>query len=221
MFSEQPQEIAHTVHGHARVLREEIAGVIDLAAVGIDQRIVVGAVGLHFDLPRGDTQAIDDRPDELWQATQRIPVLDELAAAVSPIAGRLVAHELRAREQLGHLGRRPYLPRMRLDRVNEGRKRLAGGQHGLRIQRVYAERQRCEVQGAADCIRRNAGTDPGAVVESKTFLRLQCQRRQSELLQRGVRIQLLTAMIDLESRIQPQDRTGDVGERHEIAARTD
>ncbi len=136
MFGQQADEVARAVHGDARVLREEVARVVDLLGVRIDQGIVVGAVRLDLDLSGRHGQSVDNRSDELRQAAQRIAVLNELPGAVSPVAGRLVPHELRAREQLAHLGGGPHLTGMGLDGMNERRKGLAGREHRLRVKRV-------------------------------------------------------------------------------------
>ena len=59
MLGEQAEMVAQLVHRDADILGEEIAGVEDLAAVRIDQRIVVGAIGLGLDLPRRRREAVE------------------------------------------------------------------------------------------------------------------------------------------------------------------
>jgi hypothetical protein len=52
MLGEQPDVVAKLVHRDASILGEEIADVEDFAAIGLNQRIVVGAIGLGLDLAR-------------------------------------------------------------------------------------------------------------------------------------------------------------------------
>ncbi len=221
MLGQQAHQVPHAVHRDGRVLREKIARVIDLGRFRIDERIVVGAIGLDLDLLRGDAEPVHDRPEKLRQAAQRIAVLNELTAAVPTLACGLVAHQLGTRNQFSHLGGGPHLPRVRLDPVDERRERLASRQHCLRVESMDAERQRRELLRSSDCIRRHTGADTGPVVQRQPLLRLRRQRRQSELAQRAVRIQHLAFQVHTKRRVQSQDRACDVGERHEIATRSD
>ena len=122
MLGEQAEMVAQLVHRDAGILGEEIAGVEDLAAVRIDQRIVVGAIGLGLDLSRRRRQAVEHRAEELRQAAQRIAVLDQRAGAMAARAGRLAADQAGAADQLRHRLRHPDLAGMRLHRWMKGAK---------------------------------------------------------------------------------------------------
>jgi hypothetical protein len=52
------------------------------AGVRIDQWIVIGGVGLDFDVTDDLGEAVDDRPHVLRHAAQRVPVLDQRARPV-------------------------------------------------------------------------------------------------------------------------------------------
>ena len=139
MPDEQAHEVAQAVHGDPSVLGKKVAGMVDLAAVRVDKWIIIRAVRLDLDLSCGTGQTVHNRSKVLGKAAQRVTILDQLAGAMPAVARSIVAYEFRSRYQLCHLGSRPNLPCMRLDRVNERRKALAGRKHRLRIERVNAD----------------------------------------------------------------------------------
>jgi hypothetical protein len=106
---------------------------------------------------------------------------------------------------------------MRLHGVDEGGEALVGGEHRLCVERVDAERQRGQVERAADRIGRDAGGGAGAVVERQPFLRSGLKRLQAQPVQRRVGIEILATHLDLEVGRKPEHRAGDIGERHEVA----
>ena len=96
MLAHQPDQIPGAVHGDGGVLGKEISGVEGFARIGIDQRVVIGGVGLGFDLTGRGDQSIDDGAEELRQAADPVAVLDQLILAFRPVAACFRANGLAA-----------------------------------------------------------------------------------------------------------------------------
>ena len=220
-MADEAKHVAQLVHRHTRILREKVAGVENFAAVGIDQRIVVCAVGLDLDPARRLRERVDHGSEKLRQAAQRVTVLDQLARALSPVAAAFVADDLRAGEQLSHARRRPNLSRMRFHGMDEGLETLVCRHQRLREQRMDGEREARQIERAARRRWRRLPCRRRAVVEGEALLGLERQRRVAEPCQRGMTVERLAAQVDKVSLVETQDRAGDVGERNQIAGGAD
>mmetsp|Transcript_12141 Transcript_12141/g.36626 ORF Transcript_12141/g.36626 Transcript_12141/m.36626 type:complete len:247 (-) Transcript_12141:683-1423(-) len=96
VLDHEAEEVPQLVHRDGNVHAEEVPAVEALPALGVDERVVVGAVHLRLDLrPRG-LHPVHNGPEVLGKAAQGVAVLDRLLAAVRVFAAELVAAEVRA-----------------------------------------------------------------------------------------------------------------------------
>ena len=140
VLGQQPDAVTELVHRHADVLAEEVATVVDDAGVSVDQRVVRGRVHLDLDLTGDRREALDDRSDELRQATNGVAVLDRSASAVVVVAAVVRSGHPGTGQHRPDRPRRPPLSRVRLVAVDERVERFDGGRQRLDRQCVGSER---------------------------------------------------------------------------------
>ena len=99
----------------------------------------------------------------------------------------------------------------------KGAKLWSVEEQGLGVERVDAERQRGEIEGAVSGVGGDAGRGASAVVQCQPLLGLELERGEAEPRQRRVQIERLAVEIDEERWMEPEHRAGNVGERHQIA----
>ena len=96
VLAHQSDQIAGAVHRDGRVLRKEVAGMECLAALWVDERVVVRGIGLGVDLAGGGREPVSDGADELRQTPYSIAVLNEFALASAPVTASRTPAALRA-----------------------------------------------------------------------------------------------------------------------------
>ncbi len=166
--------IFHAVHRKRDMAAIEMPAVQNALALGIDDRIIVGAIEFVFDRLAQPRQRIRQNADHVRRTTDRIAVLQTLA-----VARRLIARQILA-QPCSHA----LLARMRLDR-KQSRIEMVG----VAVQRKRCERgnprgQPGQVLGARIRQTGQRRHHRSAVHDRQPFLRPQAQRRNASVGQR-------------------------------------
>ncbi|MNS95475.1 hypothetical protein D3C72_1297390 [compost metagenome] len=151
----------------------EVATVQDALAVGIDQRVVIGAVQLGFDQLAQERQGVFQHPDHVRRAAQRVAVLQTLLIARRALAVQ-VAAQARGNARL---------PRVRLGGEQGFIEVVCVAVAGQHVERGQARGHAGQVIGALPGQAGQAGHHRRAVHDRQAFLRPQLQRGHADLRQ--------------------------------------
>ena len=195
------------VHRERHVPAVEVAAVQHRARVGVDDRVVVHAVELDLHRLGRERERIEQHADHVRRAAHRVDILqarrlqpgDRLEVFADP-RGRAP----RARVRLQLEDRAVEVARVARDRA-----------HGHRGERARPAR---EARRALDGETRERRHHAGAVHQREALLRLELERRKARARERVGRLHHLAAH---ERLALAHEQRRDVGERREIAARTD
>jgi hypothetical protein len=208
---------AQAVAGQRGRLGEEIAGAVNFAAVEIDQRGVVGRIGLDVELADGDGPGIDNRADERRPTALGVAILDQSARPLTACPAALVAHQRATLRQRAEEAGDEHLTGVRLDRMEARMERPGGRLQRLEHQGLHPETD--DQEGAQPQRRRrgDGGAGPCAIVPRQPLKGPAQNGFQPDPVPRDAAAEALAVRLDPEGGIQPQNRTGDAGQRDQIA----
>ncbi len=201
--------ILHAVHRERDMAAVEVPAMQHALALGVDDRIVVGAIEFILDRGAKERQRVGQHADHMRRAADRIAVLQALAVALL-LAG------------VGQIGAQPgghiLHARMRLDREQRFVEVMGVAVQRERGHRRDARGEARQVGGAVPGQAGQARHDGGAIHDRQALFRPQAQRRDAGLAQRiGSRHLDATAQ---HFTFTAQHRR-EIGQRRQVAAGAD
>jgi hypothetical protein len=202
--------VLQTVHREGDVPAVEVAAVEHVAALGVDQRVVVDAVHLDLEGAERLLRGLDQDADHVGRAADRVAILEPLGGGRRRV---VIAAQIGADPRRDALGPRVGLP------GEEPRIEVAG------VAARHLTRDRRQPRGQARQAQRALGGEAGegghhrrAVHERQALLRTEREGLEPDLAERLARRKDAAAVRDLPLADQRRDQ---VGERRQVAARAD
>jgi hypothetical protein len=214
---------AGVVHGHADGGALEVAAVQRLAAVDVDDRVVVDGVDLALDGLGGGADDLDLGAEPLRRRAERVPVLLGLEQRVQLVDLLGVLHEGAALKDVLHDGRGLDGPRVVLELVGEVVGVLGLAVHDLAEDGGQDLGEDGQDVGVVHDGGRERGAHGGAVDDGEALLGVELEEAALDAgdLERLGGVHLPAVDGDGLRVGAARDEAGDVGERDQVARRGD